>query len=127
MTRVLRNTIIISLVFLVAACNRPVMNVDDQALNPPPGATGKQVGDAIRRAGAGLGWNMKATGPGKIEATLRLRTHVAVVDIAYSTKSFSISYKDSENLGYDGTNIHKNYNGWVQNLEKAIVAQVSGL
>jgi len=31
------------------------------------------------------------------------------------------------NLNYDGSTIHANYNGWVQNLERAIRAQVSAL
>ena len=37
-----------------------------------------------------------------------------------------ITYKDSINLdaGTDGT-IHKNYNGWIQNLNKGIVTQLS--
>jgi hypothetical protein len=52
---------------------------------------------------------------------------VAVVDINYTVKSYNISYKDSTELNYDGTNIHKNYNGWIQNLDKGIRAQLSNL
>jgi len=52
-----------------------------------------------------------------------------VVDIAYDTKAFSITYKDSSNLQYDAakSEIHKNYNGWVQNLENGIRAQLNVL
>jgi len=53
--------------------------------------------------------------------------HVAVVDVNYSVKSYSIQYKDSTELGYDGGNIHPNYNGWIQNLDKGIRAQLSTL
>jgi hypothetical protein len=56
-------------------------------------------------------------------ATLNLRSHVAVTEIAYDETRFTIRYADSRNLGYDGTSIHKNYNGWIQNLERAISQQ----
>jgi hypothetical protein len=56
-----------------------------------------------------------------------LRTHVAVVDIDYDQRAYNIRYKDSTNLDYTGTTIHRNYNGWVENLDKAIKAQLAGL
>lgn len=79
---------------------------------------------AIRRAGHGLGWQINPQGPGKAEGILVLRDHRAVVDITYDTKSYSITYKDSSNLNYDGKTIHSNYNGWIQNLDKAIRKQL---
>jgi hypothetical protein len=30
-----------------------------------------------------------------------------------------ITYTDSENLLYDGSNIHRNYNGWIRLLARA--------
>ena len=85
----------------------------------------EQVKKAIITAGAGLGWNIKTQSPGHLIGTLNLRKHTAIVDIKHTTENFSINYKDSTNLNYDGTNIHKNYNGWIQNLEKAIIVQIS--
>jgi len=64
--------------------------------------------------------------PGKVEGVLALRTHRAVVDIDYDTKVYSIKYKDSVNLDYDGKTIHKNYNGWVENLDRAIKSKLIG-
>jgi hypothetical protein len=87
----------------------------------------EQVTTAIKQAGAGLGWQMIDKGPGKIEGRLNLRAHIAVVSITFDTKNFSIFYEDSTNLNYDGTRIHKNYNGWIQNLEKAILARTAKL
>ena len=84
-----------------------------------------EVEQSIRVAGAGLGWQMVPRGAGSVEGTLLLRTHRAVVDIKYDTKSYSIKYKDSTDLNYNGSTIHMNYNGWIQNLEKAIRASVS--
>ena len=70
---------------------------------------------------------MKEQSPGLIVATLTLRDHLAVVEIPYSATSFSIRYKDSQNLRYnaDDRSIHSNYNGWVQNLNNAILAGLS--
>jgi len=52
--------------------------------------------------------------------TLHLREHTAIVDIPYSAKSYSILYKSSVNLTEKSGQIHKNYNGWVQNLDQRI-------
>jgi hypothetical protein len=52
---------------------------------------------------------------------------MAKVDVKYDTKTYNITYKDSSNLEYDGKNIHKNYNGWIQNLDNGIRAQLSNL
>jgi len=80
---------------------------------------------AIIRAGAGLGWNITEVEPGRLEGTLYLRKHMAQVDIPYSKDSYGIEYKASDNLRYDGEKIHSNYNGWIQNLDKAIKTQIS--
>ena len=113
---------------LITGCRMsPVYNVKDAALNPSSQATQEDVGRAIITAGQSLGWQMKDEGPGHILGTLYLRSHVAIVDIFYTTSDYSIVYKDSTNLNYDGKNIHTNYNGWVQNLSNAIVTQVGNL
>lgn len=106
----------------------PVYNVTDApvaASKPNPSLD--DVGKAIQRAGVTLGWQMKDTKPGHILGTLYLRKHMAVVDVNYSAKSYSIVYKNSTELNYDGQNIHPNYNGWIENLDKAIRAQLSAL
>ena len=85
----------------------------------------EQIKKAIIVAGSGLGWRIKSQSPGHLIGTLNLREHTAIVDIKYTTENFSITYNSSTNLNYDGTNIHSNYNGWIQNLEKAIIVQIS--
>ena len=112
----------------LAACARtaPIYNVSGmpiQASKPNPSVD--EVGKAIARAGAGLGWQIMPVKPGAMVGTLQLRDHVAVVDITYDAKAYNISYKNSNNLNYDGQNIHKNYNGWIQNLDRAIKVQLS--
>ena len=70
---------------------------------------------------------MQPAGPGHIVGTLYLRGNVAQVDIVYTTITYSINYKDSRGLDYDGSNIHSNYNGWVQKLDRAIARQLATL
>lgn len=92
-------------------------------------ASAEQVKKAIFAAGAGLGWMMKEQSPTVIVGTLALRDHLAVVEIPYSATSFSIRYKDSQNLRYNASDktIHSNYNGWVENLNNAIIVHLSAL
>ena len=115
------------LLLLLASCR----TVDLYNVQNAPGASKAvsmaDVETAIRRAGHGLGWQITPQGPGKAEGVLVLRDHRAVVDITYDTKNYSITYKDSANLQYDGKTIHSNYNGWVQNLDKAISKELSAL
>jgi len=106
-----------------------VKNVENAPVSLQAGQTPsmQEVEKAIITAGAGLGWRIKSMSPGNLVGTLALRDHIAVVDIKVDTEKYSITYKDSTNLKYDGTNIHSNYNGWVQNLEKSINAQLAAL
>ena len=127
MIRTIFRFIVPAALLLVVACRgpAPVYNVNASPVVTPKPATALDVEKAILRAGATLGWQMVPQGPGKMEGVLVLRTHRAVVDIDYDAKSYGIKYKDSSNLQYDGTNIHPNYNGWIQNLDKAIRAQMN--
>lgn len=112
-------------ILLVSCRSAPVYNISDASIaSDKSNLSLEDVSKAIIRAGGGLGWQIQEDKPGHMVGTLYLRTHVAVVDINYTTKSYSITYKDSKNLDYDGTNIHTNYNGWVQNLNKAINVQL---
>ncbi|WFS63851.1 hypothetical protein LF599_06735 [Pseudodesulfovibrio thermohalotolerans] len=111
-----------AVLLLVSCRTAPIYNINDAAI--PQAAQGpmtmQQVQNAIVKAGTGLGWNMRVIKPGLIEATLNIRAHQAVVDITYDQQDYSINYKSSINLKYNGTKIHSNYNGWIQNLSQAI-------
>ena len=107
--------------------NQPINDVTNTPFTYPQGKSLSmaEIQRAIISAGNGLGWSMQPAGPGKISGKLTLRTHVAEVDIEHNTKTYSIKYRDSQNLeAKDGT-IHKNYNSWVQNLDRAIQSQVN--
>jgi hypothetical protein len=117
-----------ALAIVLTACgNLPVQNVDNAPITTSnPNYDLSDVTKAITRAGVQLGWEIKEQTPGHIVATLHLRKHVARVDITYTLDEFSINYKDSSNLRYDPSNntIHKNYNGWIKNLNEAIDTQL---
>ncbi|MDH5659381.1 MAG: hypothetical protein OEY65_00165 [Gammaproteobacteria bacterium] len=130
MNKLLRISVITltAALFFLAGCRAsPVYNVENAPIQISSNHSSKDITKAIQRAGIALGWQMKAKKPGHIVGTLYLRTFVAVVDIRYTPKSYSITYKSSSGLNYDGTNIHKNYNGWVQNLDRRIQGQLSAL
>jgi hypothetical protein len=113
----------------LAGCAQPIYNVKGAPVETPGGKppTLAEVEKAVVRAGTALGWKMQPTKPGHVLGTLNLRSHTAIVDVTYDTRTYSITYKDSVELNYDGTNIHKNYNGWIQNLDKGIRAQLLNL
>src|SRR5207244_9767057 len=116
------------LTFVLAAFNTlaPISNVGNVAINAQSNRplNPQEVRGAILRAGAGLGWVMKDDGPNQMTGTLVLRTHTAQVEIPYSSASYAIRYKSSVNLMAADGKIHRNYNGWVQNLTRGINAQL---
>lgn len=133
MKRLLSASIVVFLALIVMATGcrgrGQIYQVKDA---PVQTSTGKQpsledVQKAIIAAGVGLGWQMAVAKPGEIIGTLNIRKHQAVVSIPYTTKSYSILYKDSNNLKYDAEaqTIHANYASWVQRLDGAIRARLS--
>lgn len=113
----------------MVGCNTiaPIHDVSNTTVVSPAGKplSSDQVRSAIVRAGAGLGWIVTDARPGVLNGKLLLRTHVAEVEIPYSATAYSITYKSSENLGESGGKIHRNYNGWIQNLNRGINAQLA--
>lgn len=108
---------------LLCACTlAPIYTVTDA---PVVVVSSRQVSldgvrDAILRAGGKLGWQMNPVESGVINCRISLRGHTAAVDVRYNVKTYSIVYRDSTNLEYRDGQIHKNYNGWIQNLDREI-------
>ena len=127
----IRNAVIgAMLVAGLGACvSVPIYNVTDAPVSAVSGKSlaPAQVRQAIITAGSALGWRIVDAGPGRLEGTLTLRGHVAVVEIPYSGKAYSIQYKGGENLQVANGTIHKNYNGWVQNLDRGIRSAIAAL
>jgi hypothetical protein len=96
-------------------------------------ATGKeltleQVQKAIIDAGIKQTWIMTPVKPGEILGEFNVQSHQIHVTIPYSTKNYSILYKDSSNLRYDPVKrtIHVNYQKWIERLDNEIKARLSG-
>lgn len=131
MRNILKLTFIAILgLFVLTGCRTgAVNNVMDRGINLNDNTSDEQMFKAIRVAGLNLGWKVTKIREGLAEAQLDLREHQAIVQIPYTRKSFSIVYKSSTNLNYNVSDntIHSNYNGWIQNLTKAIDLQLSNL
>ena len=119
--------LVIAAATLAGCATQPIMNVDAAPVVAPAGkaVTRDQVRAAIMRAGVALGWQIKDEGANMLVGTLQLRTHTAVVEIPYSASTYSIKYRSSVDLNESGGNIHKNYNGWITNLNRGINAQLA--
>jgi len=114
--------LVLLLVGLASCRSGPVANIVGVPVAPQinQNITIADVEKAMIRAGVSLGWAMIPESPGHLVGTLILRTHRVVVDVTFDTQSYSIMYKDSYDMDYDGVNIHSNYNSWVGNLKKSI-------
>jgi hypothetical protein len=112
----------------IAGCAAtPIMNVKEAPVISSSGKSMSKadVRSAILRAGAALGWQMNDENPDLLVGTLQLRAHMAVIEIPYSSNNYSIKYRSSTNLKESNGTIHKNYNGWIQNLTRGINAQMT--
>jgi hypothetical protein len=128
----LRNTVVaVGAVALTIGCVSvvaPVSNLENQPVSVnKPSVTLDEVGNAIVRAGASLSMTMRKVRPGLITATYTPRELSATMEIRYDSKQYSITYKDSQGLKYDGSQIHKTYNNWVRSLDDRIRVQLSTL
>jgi hypothetical protein len=75
---------------------------------------------AIEGALTDRGWVVVSRSPGFIDATILTRGHRADIRVTYDARSYSIAYRGSENLQAKNGRIHRNYNRWVANLDRAI-------
>jgi hypothetical protein len=116
-------------VALAGCTSAPVRNISDAPVVTGSGKTltAEQVRVAIVGAGTGLGWTMAAATPGLVTGGIALRGHTAQIDVRYTSTTYSISYKDSTNLQYADGQIHKNYNGWIENLNRDIRGNLMAL
>ncbi|MDR1146048.1 MAG: hypothetical protein LBK71_07940 [Verrucomicrobiales bacterium] len=73
------------------------------------------------------GWQAKVVDDHTVTATLNIRKHKIMVQIAYDTKGFAITYKNSFNLTVSDNSIHRNYRNWVENLRGDIAKNLISL
>jgi len=107
-----------------AARNVPIQNYGNANLSAYGKFTAAQVGDAIIRGGASIGWQMNKVSPELITATITERRHSVTVEIPYSAKEYTIKYRNSVNMRAEGGTIHSSYNRWVERLQRNIDAEI---
>lgn len=119
----------VAFVALAGCTSVAVRNVNDAPVVTGSGKTltADQVRVAIVGAGTGLGWTMAPTAPGLLTGRISLRGHTAQIDVRYTATTYSILYKDSTNLQYVDGQIHRNYNGWIENLNRDIRGNLMAL
>jgi hypothetical protein len=98
--------------------------VDPDPVPVPAGVKLVDVAKAIKVGIVRRGWVVTKDENSQIEAVLNIRTHMAKVNIPYSTKEVAIKYVASDNLDYEEKKgvkyIHGNYIKWVRNMESDI-------
>ena len=128
MSRVVSSLIFVAIIVLLSmGCTRHLYNIHDAPIIPPAGQTFslEEVTAKIMSSAEHTHpeWDLKKIRPGLIRGVLNFKQHQAVVDISYTTESFSIVYRDSKRLRYQSaedtrgaTMIQRHYNKWVSDL-----------
>lgn len=120
------------LVVVVIGCRAAgqVYEVKDAPIQTASGKepTLEQIQKAIIDAGIKQTWIMTPVKPGEMLGEYNVQSHQIHVTIPYTTKNYSILYKDSSNLRYDPVKrtIHVNYQKWIERLDNEIKARLSG-
>jgi hypothetical protein len=111
----------------LSACGAPlvpVLNIQNAPIigprgQPPPNRD--QVHDAVMRALSGRGWQVNSEDANGVTATIISGQHSATMHVQYDDRFYSIHYVDSSpSLGYNGDEIHRRYNDWVDRLSRSI-------
>lgn len=105
-----------TLIIAATVANARTEIVDIENAPIPAALSSAQVENAIVTGMTTRGWVPKVIAPGHVEARLLIRSHMVAVDIEFRETTYSITYKDSDNLKYKNGKIHRNYNRWVANL-----------
>lgn len=108
--------------FALSGCATILVSPKEMALNDQYSLD--EVDTAMRKAATELNWALVKNEEG-FEGTLHVREHEAVVQFNRDKSKISAVYKSSQNLDYDGTNIHRSYHRWVEKFFKTVRRQLS--
>ncbi len=133
MSKALRPSVVVVVILtLLVGCRlRPIYDVQDRPVpTTEKGLTLEDIEKRIIAAANATEWVTTKVRPGLLRATAAWGgQHVAVVNIAYSLKYYSIKYESSKLLLHEVTDdgrplIHPNYNKRVWQLETYINEQM---
>jgi len=119
-----------ALLTLLAGCATsgvPLENVHAAPIATQRVASLDQVAQAITRAGASLGWQMRRIGPDDIYGVLGLYEARAAIRVHFTTHFYDITYRNSRHLNARGDRIDRRYNQWIQSLDQQIQFQIQCL
>lgn len=104
----------------------PVNNVQNAPIYQNQGPKDlQQVRDAIAAALTEKGWGIVDESQGWILARVDVSDHWAKIRITYDTQSYTIlHFESSPGLLYDGAQIHRRYNNWIEYLDEIIQEQL---
>ncbi len=119
----------------LGAASSTIRNIAPTHHFAPAGTPLATISAAIKLAANAHGWIITQETPGTMLATLRIRTHKAIVTIGFDESNYWIEYRDSTNLDYNpndrkktrtmraikGPRIHRNYNIWIAQLAESIM------
>lgn len=118
----------------LAACQTlPLQNIDNAPVHMAKRNYGLgDVEKAIVKAGTNLGWQMRTIKPGQVNGKLYQDDSMAEVTITFSPSLYNIKYLNSSNLDYSAKAgkpemIYKDYNSWIQTLDKEIRREMLAL
>lgn len=121
----------LGMLLLAAACTKPMQKVEASSYGwgPQKGVTLAQMRSTIEKTAQDLGWQLSDVQPGSFTAKQEwgATKHNIVCGVVYDEKSFSIRYKDSKNMSFNGSSIHHTYNDMVTALRDNIKTNVSKL
>lgn len=117
---------------LAAGCTKKaVMTPEINVAARYAGLSAHEVKTAIIEACTARGWKIDAQTETQIDASITVRgKHFVAVRIPYSAQSVKIEYRDSSNMSYTPGNtpkIHRNYNNWVDYLNRDIHARLTAI
>jgi hypothetical protein len=101
----------------------PVHQISGVRLSPYSGRalSPDEVRQLLLRALVARHWFVESEQAGVIFARIAHNNHYAIVRLDYNGLGYSISYVEtSPSLHYDGANVHRRYNQWVEHLHNAI-------
>ena len=94
--------------------NTPIQSYQGNSLSLP------EIRQAIIKAGLQKKWVMEEARPGEITGRFNPGRYSVEVAIPYSTKNYSILYRNSTGLKANGNKIHRKYKRIINDLQNAI-------
>ncbi|AUG05439.1 hypothetical protein [Pseudomonas sp. S09G 359] len=123
MSSLLRATLITLALLTTAGCtSKPVLNTQHD-LPANTQASEEKIKTVIINALQKREWTVQRLSPQLVQAEITVRNQFyAAIDIHYTRTSYAITYRDSRDLGYKDGKIHRNYNRWINMLDRDILA-----